>query len=114
MTFPLPDQASPPIQPAPVEPKHLATQTEFPWRTSIRTGVATLLLILGAAAAITADPTVGAFIGDHFPNLLPKIIAAGVFCGALATAIKRIGSIPAVARLFVRLGLGVVPKSSLK
>lgn len=94
--------------------KHLATQTQYPWRTSIRTGVATFVLFLGAVAAISADPTVGAFLSAHFPDLLPRVLAIGAICGALAGVIKRIGSIPQVAQLFVRLGLGVIPKSALK
>lgn len=94
--------------------RHLSTQTEFPWRTSIRSGIATLLLVLSAAAAVTAYPPVGVFVARYFPDALPTVLGVGVFCGALATLVKRIGSIPAVAKLFVRLGLGVVPKSALK
>lgn len=92
--------------------RHLATQTQYPWRTAVRSGVGVLLLFLIAAAA--ASPVIGPWVDHYVPGAGAGVIGFGVFCGSLALLIKRVGAIPAVAALFVRLGVGVVPKSALK
>lgn len=88
--------------------EHRATQVRYPWRSAIGSGIATFTAILVAVAA--ASPMVGPFVDRYVPGAGGGVLAFGLFCGGLATLVKRLANLPAVTDLLVRLGIGPVPK----
>jgi hypothetical protein len=89
--------------------RHAATQVQYPWRSAIGAGVATLTAVLVAVAA--ASPLIGPFVDRYIPGAGAGVVGFGVFCGALAVLLKRLANLPAVTDLLVRLGIGPIPKS---
>lgn len=79
----------------------MATQTEHPWRATLRT-VVSVVLSLAAAA-----PIIFTAITDQSPEL-----ATGAFATALAVsaAITRLMALPVVNDLLSRIGLGATPR----
>lgn len=121
LSMPEPTGQTPTVATAPVIPnrepvvsvptgKHLATQTEYPWRNSLINGGVTTVAVLAAIAGGLSDPTVQALVNRYVPGQSATILGFGVFCGAVVTAIHRITNIPQVQTLFVRLHVGVIPK----
>lgn len=89
--------------------RHAATQVKYPWRSAVGSGLSTLTAVLVAVAA--ASPLIGPFIDRYIPGGGAGVLAFGVFCGGLATLVKRLANLPAVTDLLVRLGIGPLPKS---
>ena len=88
------------------------TQVAYPWRATLRTGLAVLLGIL------VTIPLVWAIVGDELaavgwavPEPWAAIITAIVTgCVVASSAITRIMAIPQVSDWLTRLGLGPAPQ----
>lgn len=98
--------STPAIEPS----RHLATQTEYPWRTALLHGGGIFVSFLLAVASILADPHVQTFINTYVPGQAAGVIGFGIFCGTLAALLSRIANLTKVAQLRTRLGIGPVPK----
>ena len=92
------------------------TQVAYPWRATLRTGLAVLLGIL------VTIPLVWAIIGDELaavgwavPEPWAAIITAIVTgCVVASSAITRIMAIPRVSDWLTRLGLGPAPQGEVE
>jgi hypothetical protein len=94
--------------------RHLATQTEYPWRTAILHGGSTTIASLVAVASILGDERVQNFINTYVPGQAAGVIGFGIFCGLLAGTLSRIANLPAVAALRTKIGLGPIAKKNLR
>lgn len=86
------------------------TQTVFPWKAALRTGVQVLLSASVLLALIA--PLVSEFIEQFWPGspVVASLAGAVVFVSALAALVSRIMAIPAVNELLTKFGLGAAPK----
>ena len=92
------------------------TQVAYPWRATLRTGLAVLLGIL------VTIPLVWAIIGDELaavgwavPEPWAAIITVIVTgCVVASSAITRIMAIPQVSDWLTRLGLGPTPQGEVE
>ena len=92
------------------------TQVAYPWRATLRTGLAVLLGIL------VTIPLVWAIVGDELaavgwavPEPWAAIITAIVTgCVMTSSAITRIMAIPQVSDWLTRLGLGPTPQGEVE
>lgn len=87
------------------------TQTVYPWKAALRTGLQVVTSALVLIALI--GPLLADFIEQQFPGS-PVVawIAAGVaFCAGLSALIARIMALPQVNAALTAVGLGATPKS---
>lgn len=87
------------------------TQTVYPWKAALRTGLQVLTTALILIALI--GPLLADFIEEQFPGSpVVGYIAIGVaFCAGLSALIARIMAIPQVNIALTAIGLGATPKS---
>lgn len=86
------------------------TQTRYPWRASIRTGVQTALGVL--AVLVAAAPIINDFVAEFWPDspVIAWVAGGAALAGGVATLITRIMAIDAVNDLLTRVGAGASPK----
>lgn len=87
------------------------TQTVYPWKAALRTGIQVLLSSLVLIALI--GPLLSDFIEQQFPGspVAGWIIGGVAFCSALGALIARIMALPQVNAILTTIGLGATPKS---
>jgi hypothetical protein len=87
------------------------TQTVYPWKAALRTGLQALTSALILVALI--GPLLADFIRDQFPGspVAGWIIGGVAFCAALSALIARIMAVPQVNAALTAIGLGATPKS---
>jgi hypothetical protein len=87
------------------------TQTVYPWKAALRTGIQVLLSALVLIALI--GPLLADFIEEQFPGspVVAWIVGAVAFCSALGALIARIMALPQVNVALTAIGLGATPKS---
>lgn len=87
------------------------TQTVYPWKAAVRTGLQALTSALIIFALI--GPLVAEFVAEQFPGSpVVNWITVGVtFTVALSALVARIMAIPAVNELLTKIGLGATPKA---
>lgn len=87
----------------------ITTQSQHPWRASLRTAGAVAVTVLLALAA--AGPEIVEFVADQFPDspAVPIVAAVSGFIVALAALVNRLMLLGPIANLLQRLGLGPAP-----
>lgn len=88
----------------------MSTQSNHPWRASLRTAGSVLLAVIAALAVV--GPEIVTFVEEQFPGSPAVGVVAGVsaFIVGLSALLNRIILLPAVDTLLTRIGLGPTPK----
>lgn len=90
------------------------TQTQHPWRASLRTGGA--VAVSGLTAAAAAAPLIGDFVTEQWPDTpATTVVVAGVgIVTGASVLVNRILLLPAVNRFLTKIGLGPQPQSEVQ
>lgn len=87
----------------------MPTQTAFPWKATIRTGLQVLLGLGATLAAIwlVVQDELGGYLSPEAQALIGAIVAGTI---AVSTTLARVMAIPAVNDWLTKIGLGAEPK----
>lgn len=86
----------------------MATQEEYPWRATLRTIVAYIIVALPVYAI--GVPVLMDEVGEYLPEgAVAWLTASALFVGGLVAAVTRIMAIPSVNEALRNVGLSAAP-----